>query len=96
MCDTFVVHMAQMTERVQVRLNKVLMDHVKVRCDEFELNALGVDTPSAFIRYLIVKDKESFGDEKGFWKAAVNDQIIEMKNKIKELEVMKESLAATE
>lgn len=88
--------MAQLTKTIQVRLSKGLMDHVKIRSSETGLNALGVDTPSAFVRYLIVKDKESSGDERGFWRAAVDDQISEMKNKIKELEVMKESLDATE
>jgi hypothetical protein len=37
-------------------------------------------------------DKESTGDEKSFWKDAVDTQITEMKARIEELQKMKEDL----
>jgi len=63
-----------------------LLDYVESRANKMEL------TPSAFIRYLIIKDKESVGDEKVFWKEAVDKQISEMSARIEELLQVKEEL----
>jgi hypothetical protein len=75
-----------MENKIQVRLPNVLMAHVEIRSSGMDF------TPSAFVRYLIIKDKESTGDEKSFWKDAVDTQIIEMKARIEELQKMKEDL----
>lgn len=82
--------MSPMKDKIQVRLPNGLMGHVKTRCDRMDL------TPSAFVRYLIIKDKESTGDEKSFWKDAVDGQISEMKARIEELQKMKEDLEMAE
>jgi len=63
-----------------------LLDYVESRASKMEF------TPSAFIRYLIIKDKESVGDEKVFWKEAVDKQISEMSARIEELLQVKEEL----
>ena len=82
--------MSAMKDTVQVRLTKGLMDHVKTRSKSMDF------TPSAFVRYLIIKNKESAGDEKGFWTNAVDKQISEMKAHIEELQKMREDLGVTE
>lgn len=78
--------MSSMEDKIQVRLPKGLMTHVETRSSGMDF------TPSAFVRYLIIKDKESTGDEKSFWKDAVDTQITEMKARIEELQKMKEDL----
>ena len=82
--------MSAMKDKVQVRLTKGLMDHVKTRSGRMD------STPSGFVRYLIIKDKESSGDEKSFWKDAVDNQIAEMNARIEELQKMKADLEITE
>jgi len=75
-----------LNNRFQVRLSDGLLEHVENRASKMEL------TPSAFIRYLIIKDQESVGDDRGFWKDAVDKQISEMSTRIVELQQVRKEL----
>jgi len=75
-----------MDNKLQVRLPDGLLEYVENRAREMDF------TPSAFIRFLIIKDKESAGDERGFWKDAVDKQISVMGERIEELRQVKNEL----
>lgn len=72
-----------MTYKLQVRLPDSLLEYVRKRADKMDF------TPSMFIRFLIIKDKESAGDDRLFWREAVDKQISEMNARIKELQQVK-------
>ena len=78
--------MSTMKNKIQVRLSDGLIDHIETRSRDMNY------TPSAFVRYLIIKDKESVGDERIFWKEAVDAQISVMNAHIEELRQVKNEL----